>query len=269
MSAALAIFVKTPGLSPIKTRLAATIGAADAKRFHLLAAKAVAEVAKATQPDVVPHWAVAEAKGMESPLWRDFPRVWQGQGELGPRLHCVCSRLLASHDGVLLVGADAPQITAVLLRQALAALANPTTPFVLGCASDGGFWLFGTRKPIPAAAWHEPHYSCAATANELAAALAPLGLIATLPTLTDVDTGQDLVVLTTALAALADPVPAQQILREWLQDAIPNRRTAAAATPGSVARADFETYSVPASIQPDFVAPDRDSCRIPDPTTTR
>lgn len=230
MSAALAIFVKTPGLSPIKTRLATTIGPADAEQFYLLAAKAVAEVAAATKPDVVPYWAVAEATGLEHPLWRDLPRVWQGQGELGPRLHCVCSQLLASHDRVLLVGADAPQITAALLLQALATLANPATPFVLGRASDGGFWLFGTRKPVPAAVWHAPHYSCAATADELAAALTPLGRIATLPTLTDVDTAQDLAPLTTALATLANPCEAQLALCEWLQAPTPNQRTAASAT---------------------------------------
>ena len=37
-----AIWVKTPGLSPVKTRLAASIGVEAAERFHLLSALAVA-----------------------------------------------------------------------------------------------------------------------------------------------------------------------------------------------------------------------------------
>ncbi len=46
MSAAIAIFVKTPGLSPVKTRLAATIGEEKAKEFYLLSLKAVEKTVK-------------------------------------------------------------------------------------------------------------------------------------------------------------------------------------------------------------------------------
>ena len=39
MSGAIAVFVKTPGLSPVKTRLAAKLGKATAEAFHLASAQ--------------------------------------------------------------------------------------------------------------------------------------------------------------------------------------------------------------------------------------
>ena len=52
---AVAIFVKTPGLSPLKTRLAKGIGSALATEFHRRAAAAVSAVARAAGSDIRPH----------------------------------------------------------------------------------------------------------------------------------------------------------------------------------------------------------------------
>ncbi|MDQ3495902.1 MAG: hypothetical protein M3485_10390, partial [Pseudomonadota bacterium] len=68
----LAIFVKTPGHSPLKTRLAAGIGRESAERFHRLAAEAVAAVARAAQatpPGLATAWAVAEDSALDDALW--------------------------------------------------------------------------------------------------------------------------------------------------------------------------------------------------------
>ncbi|MEO6966958.1 MAG: DUF2064 domain-containing protein [Rhodanobacteraceae bacterium] len=220
MSAALAIFVKTPGHSPIKTRLAAAIGEDNAIAFYQLAVTAVAQLAARTQEPACAlraYWAVAEAAALDDPVWRALPRIAQGKGNLGARLHHVYSTLQARHGRVLLLGADAPQVTIALLRAASAALDDPATPFVLGNAHDGGFWLFGGRVPIPEAVWRGVHYSQARTADELRSALMPLGRIAQLPRLTDVDTAPDLGALADALDALPEPLPAQRALRAWLQ----------------------------------------------------
>lgn len=215
-AAALAIFVKTPGLSPLKTRLAASIGTARAERFHQLAAAAVAEVAVAAKPSIDAYWAVAEADAMTHPHWQTLPTLWQGEGALGTRLDCVCAQLQSRYGRALLIGADAPQITVDLLAAALTALDDAATPFALGRAGDGGFWLFGTRVPVPIDVWQAPRYSQSRTADELVTALAPHGAIAELPTLTDLDTAHDLPALIAELAALREPSPAQRALREWL-----------------------------------------------------
>ncbi|HXS73704.1 MAG TPA: DUF2064 domain-containing protein [Rhodanobacteraceae bacterium] len=219
--AALAVFVKTPGLSPVKTRLATSIGQENAIAFHRLAACAVMEVTHAARNaacDLQPYWAVAEHAALDAVCWCGAPRLWQGEGELGARLHRVYASLQARHGRALMIGADAPQLTPALLRAALAALDDPATPFVLGAAADGGFWLFGGRVPMAESIWRGVRYSHARTAGELRAALASFGAIATLPSLTDVDSAADLSALAEALDALDDPLPAQRRLRAWLRD---------------------------------------------------
>jgi len=216
MSATLAIFVKTPGHSPVKTRLAAGIGQRRAEQFHRLAAAAVAAVARAAMPGVRPCWAVAEREALHDPMWNALPTLWQGEGTLGARLHHVCASLQQRHGRVLLIGADAPHIRVDLLSSALEALDDPATPFVLAPAHDGGFWLFGTRQPVPEAAWLAPRYSCADTASMLIDALSNDGAVASLPMLNDVDDGDDLASLIDDLKALPAPLPEQRELLDWL-----------------------------------------------------
>lgn len=219
MTTAIAIFVKTPGHSPVKTRLAKAIGAKVAVEFHRLAAAAVAEVAIAVHDrdgTLQPFWAVAECDAMDAPPWQALPRLWQGEGGLGDRLDLVYALLRTAHERVLLIGADAPQVTPELLRQACTALDNPATPFVMGEAEDGGFWLFGGRVPIPREIWCKVGYSRDDTASQLRDALRPLGEISALPTLMDADRPSDLPMLAQALWALPAPQAAQLELLNWL-----------------------------------------------------
>lgn len=211
MTTAMAIFVKTPGRSPVKTRLAHGIGINAATTFHRLAARAVAEVARAAGPGLAPYWAVAECGALDD--WPGyFPRLWQGGGGLGERMDLVYALLRTGCERVLLVGADVPQVTPALLQRACSALADPATPFVMGDAADGGFWLFGGREPVPRNVWCSAGYSCSDTASQLREFLRPYGRIAALPTLTDVDRPSDLPVLAAALAALPALLPAQREL---------------------------------------------------------
>jgi hypothetical protein len=46
MSGAIAIFVKTPGVSPVKTRLAANLGQENAEAFHLASSRAVESIVR-------------------------------------------------------------------------------------------------------------------------------------------------------------------------------------------------------------------------------
>lgn len=217
VTAALAIFVKTPGQSPIKTRLAASIGASAAIEFHSLAARAVAEVARAAGDVLQPYWAIAERAALGDPLWRSLPQLWQGEGSLGERLHRVYSTLRMTHERVLLIGADAPQLTPTLLRRAIDALERDDTSCVMGEARDGGFWLLGGRVPIARETWWSVCYSQPDTAAQLRKALRLHDGLAKLPILTDVDHVRDLEALAEALSILPAPLPAQCALMRWLQ----------------------------------------------------
>lgn len=220
MTAALAIFVKTPGLSPVKTRLAASIGAPAALRFHQLAAAATADIARACAPWLTPYWAIAEAGSAAASAWPGFAQLHQGEGDLGERLHAVYTRLQARHGRVLLIGADAPQLTVASLQRALSVLDDARTPFAIGDASDGGFWLFGGRAALPRDVWTRVRYSQAQTASDLRQRLSPHGLVGAVGGLTDVDNVEDLPALREALDTLSKPLPAQQALRQWLATAV-------------------------------------------------
>lgn len=217
-SAGLAIFVKTPGYSPLKTRLGQAIGRDAAEAFHRHAAAAVADVvihAQTSMPGLVAYWAVAEADAVDAPIWRDLPRIAQGDGDLGARMRTVCETLRERYGRAVLIGADAPQLRADDVLAACAAL--DTHDHTIGPSEDGGFWLFGTRIDAPEHAWSETPWSQSDTAMRFLAALGD-SPVATLRRLCDVDTVDDLAALADALHALSAPTPKQSALARWLSD---------------------------------------------------
>lgn len=214
---AVAIFAKTAALSPVKTRLAATIGPTAAAAFHHLSASACGGVAAACAPALSAYWAIAELDGLDHEDWQHHPMLWQGEGALGERLHTIYATLQARHRQVLLIGCDAPQISSALLMGAHRVLAGESLPFVMGRAVDGGFWLFGGRVPIPAKIWGTVPYSQPDTADCLVEALRPIGGTAFLPTLRDVDEAEDLAPLARDLATLPQLLPEQAHLRLWIE----------------------------------------------------
>ena len=48
---------------------------------------------------------------------------------------------------MVLIGTDTPQVTAVMLDDAIASLESGEADAVFGPATDGGFWLLGLRRP--------------------------------------------------------------------------------------------------------------------------
>lgn len=187
--AAVAIFVKTPGLSPIKTRLARDIGEAQAlavyRRLLELTERQVRDAAATGLIDG--YFAVAEEDAMGDPLWSSLPVVAQGEGDLGMRLAKVYTELEGRYRRVLLIGADCPELTAELLLEAAAG-----ERFTVGPAVDGGFYLFAGSTPLPSSLWQGVEYSAATTAKMLIDRLSAFGAVQLLPTLADIDTVDDL-----------------------------------------------------------------------------
>ncbi|MDQ3556997.1 MAG: DUF2064 domain-containing protein [Gemmatimonadota bacterium] len=220
MSGAVAVWVKTPGLSPLKTRLARTVGTATAEEFYRRSADAVRAVVQRAADDLpgwlTPYWAVAEA---ESDAWQGFATVRQGSGGLGERLSHVYDTLRARHPWVIFLGADAPQITAGVLKRA-GEIAGKGR-FVLGPAEDGGFYVFAGGHPIPRAVWRDVAYSDAATLRELERGLRPLAPVDRLATSFDVDNAGELLRLRDELGRQAEILPEQRALAEWLTRSVP------------------------------------------------
>lgn len=216
MTAALAIFVKTTGLSPIKTRLAKHLGREIAEQFQHLSTEAVFAVVRSTRSVLPSYWAVAEQEGLTSMQWQSMPTIWQGEGGLGSRMHHVYAQLQSRYGGAILIGADVPQISAALLDQAVSALAVPTTAYTVGDTRDGGFWLFGGNAPVPEAAWLSTPYSHPETRRILIKALGR-HRVHHLPMITDVDDPVDLQSLRLELGTLSEPLPEQARLAAWLR----------------------------------------------------
>ena len=219
---AVAIFVKTPGLSPIKTRLGQAIGARAAEEFYKLSLDATHEVsveamrrASSASLDLTPYWAIAEPAEASHHLWYNFGNIFQGNGGLGERLSNVYGELLRKHDFVILIGADCPQMPWQYIIEAASFLRDGGNRFVIGPARDGGFYLFGGNVPLSEELWVRVPYSQSNTSVELMREIRALGDISELLSLTDIDTIDDLRSLAGEGRDNTGLLPAQRMVIEW------------------------------------------------------
>ena len=193
---AIVIFVKTPGLSPLKTRLAETVGVEDATAIYLKSLKGVeASVCKALEahPKATVFWAVAEEAGLTSPFWSSFKTTYQGEGDLAPRIGRIFNRFKESHDSVILLGGDTPHIPSEWIANSIKDLENETEPLaVFGPAADGGFYLFGANFKSAGITLGSIEYSMSTTLDDLAEQLFSTCAFSWLPQLTDIDRESDL-----------------------------------------------------------------------------
>lgn len=150
MSTAVIVFAKAPVPGLAKTRLAPALGAAGAaalaeRMLHHALAQAVAAdvgpVELCAAPDASHPALQAAAAAVGAGLSE------QGTGDLGLRMHRALARSLMRHGRPLLIGTDAPALSALVLRQASSALLDHDAVFVP--ALDGGYALVGQRRADP------------------------------------------------------------------------------------------------------------------------
>ena len=164
-TSALAVFVKTPELSPIKTRLAADIGHSAAKRiYEKLLTETAAMMRQAQKAGITTYWAVGEQAGVNHARWQEFAAIYTGGGGLGERLNHVYATLQKKHKRVALAGSDCPTLTAARVQYALSRARGRV---VIGPTKDGGFYLFAAAKKIPLTVWKNVVYSRADTLAQL------------------------------------------------------------------------------------------------------
>jgi rSAM/selenodomain-associated transferase 1 len=155
MSIALIIFAKAPVAGQAKTRMIPALGAQGAARLaQQLLLHAVQQAAQVpwdalelcVSPDTT-HPAFAHAKDMAEDMGQ-CRLSWsvQGDGDLGQRMHRAFVRGLSRHSAVLLMGTDAPGLSAQVLQQAAQSLQTHDAVFVP--AWDGGYALVGLRQPV-------------------------------------------------------------------------------------------------------------------------
>lgn len=152
MSVALIILSKAPVAGLAKTRLIPTLGAqgaADFARQLLLQAVQQAlhtpfeHLELCVSPEGV-HPAFAQAQALAPGR---LHLTAQGEGDLGARMHRALLRRLVHEPSVLLMGTDAPGLSADVLKAAARVLDGNDAVFVP--AHDGGYALVGLRRPCP------------------------------------------------------------------------------------------------------------------------
>lgn len=214
---AIAIFVKTPGVSPIKSRLAETIGEEKALEFYELSLKAtqalVTEAIRKSEGKLEAYWAVAEKDQLQNDHWSSFKVISQGSGDLGERIASIYSKLQQKHRKVFLIGADSPHMNYKTLLKAEFKLISSSS-YILGVTEDGGFYLFGARGIIERADWKAIPYSTEETSSVLVETFGKSRAIF-LDQLFDIDYYEDLIKL--AEYPTDDLLPEQIDVIHWAQ----------------------------------------------------
>lgn len=213
----MAVLVKTPGLSAIKTRLAATIGSTLAREFYELALSATAALALKLQEEgeLQIYWAVAEKDGLRDRRWQNLLTIYQGSGSLGERLSRVYDELLSQHKYVCFIGADSPHLLLKDLQEAILKT-RTNSNFIIGPTADGGFYFFGGKTPIPRATWLDVSYSTSQTAAQLIENLKIISDVHLTEKNFDIDTKDDLTRYLD-MAEASDLLPEQVNLIRWVK----------------------------------------------------
>jgi rSAM/selenodomain-associated transferase 1 len=113
----------------------------------------------------------------------------QKRGDLGRRMSEAFKEVLTTYKSAVIIGTDCPYLNADLLRTAFKIIKKNDA--VIGPSTDGGYYLLGLRKHIPAL-FTNMAWSTSAVLPITIGRFFELELSnAMLPTLTDIDEAED------------------------------------------------------------------------------
>ena len=184
MTVRIVLFTRYPEPGQAKTRLIPALGAAGAAALHRKLTERTVSAARDTGLPLEIRSTGATVEAVM--VWLGGGEIVdQGEGDLGSRLARA-----ASPYPVIFIGADAPDITGELLRNAADALRR--APAVIGPAEDGGYWLLGLARAVPGVfddiAWSTDAVYSQTLARLTATGIDPIRL----PELADCDRPEDL-----------------------------------------------------------------------------
>lgn len=196
-SSCLVVFVKTPDLTPAKTRLAKEIGRENAEEFYKLAietTKSVVNEISYLVIDLEIIYAVSELEGLSSAYWCGAHSIWQGNGDLGDRLANVHEMLADKYQNIFFMGADTPHLNVKKMAEIINRFIDQfNVDYLLGETDDGGFYLFGSKMKLTPSVWKSVKYSTDSTYVELLNLLLERGEVMEISSEFDIDHKSDLV----------------------------------------------------------------------------
>ncbi len=139
----LLIFTRNPELGKCKTRLAATIGDEAALEIYKFLLQHTAEITKNLKVSKEVHYSETI---WHSDIWNNttFNKELQQGKDLGERMANAFKKGFGKgYERILIIGSDMYDLTTADLEIAFDSLAE--NDFVLGPASDGGYYLLGMK----------------------------------------------------------------------------------------------------------------------------
>ncbi|WP_306644167.1 TIGR04282 family arsenosugar biosynthesis glycosyltransferase [Sanyastnella coralliicola] len=184
----IAFLAKRPELGKVKTRLAATIGHHNALEVYEFLLARTIRTLDACDAQV---FTFLTGEGLIR-LPHAFLKAEQIKGDLGERM---LAAFMEMYEGkkrhkMLLVGADIPGLSQEIIQRAIDALDDHDV--VLGPSEDGGYYLIGMTEPL-APLFIGKKWSHEDVLSDAIANAESLGRsVATIDTLNDIDTFEDL-----------------------------------------------------------------------------
>ncbi|MBA2249994.1 MAG: TIGR04282 family arsenosugar biosynthesis glycosyltransferase [Chitinophagaceae bacterium] len=189
MSNALIIFIKKPRPGKVKTRLALSVGDANALHIYKQLLKHTHKISLAVNAERFLFYDECIDQDDE---WENeyFNKQLQTGNDLGEKMNNAFSETLSRFKNVAIIGSDCFDLTASVINEAFQLLKN--NDVVIGPATDGGYYLLARKKKHPSLfkniSWSTPQVLEQTTAickkQELSYCL--------LPTLSDIDVEDDL-----------------------------------------------------------------------------
>jgi rSAM/selenodomain-associated transferase 1 len=148
---AIIVFARLPVKGKVKTRLAKDLGIDFAAAFYKVCAEhTFNEILKLEKTGITPFLFCSEESEIdEIKNWSNDKFIYYSQqgNDLGERMFKAFNTIFdAGYNNIILVGTDAPGITADLMKDALMHLNSYRC--VLGPSDDGGYYMIGLNSKL-------------------------------------------------------------------------------------------------------------------------
>ena len=141
----LLVFVRNPEYGKVKSRLAATLGDAEALRIYRILLEKTHEAAKACPAT---RWVCYSDFLPETDEWESAffeKKLQEPVADLGRRMEAAFEAAFASGaQKAVIIGSDCPELIPVILEKAFQQLDQ--TDLVIGPSADGGYYLLGMKE---------------------------------------------------------------------------------------------------------------------------
>ncbi|PJZ83767.1 TIGR04282 family arsenosugar biosynthesis glycosyltransferase [Leptospira harrisiae] len=143
----LIIFAKQPELGKVKTRLAVSIGDSKTLQIYFELLEITKKVTSVFEAEKIVYWDHLHLKNSLRFEFGYATKV-QAEGDLGFKMKVAFQNEFQNKLGkIVIIGTDCPFLTKEIFEKAYSALDE--SDFVIGPATDGGYYLLGMKEFYP------------------------------------------------------------------------------------------------------------------------